>query len=233
MRRRLADVRGPGAAASAAVDRGPVRAGPAHRGRASVVGAERDREPQVRAGLVASAQALQALAEREVRVVGGRVDLEERLERRARPLGLARSCSTPGRAPRGSSPCRARGGRRARGRSPPGRDGGPRAARARAGAARRRSRGLGRIGLRGPISCHGRWSHGHGVRCRRARLALAVGRQVDRLSRGESVSPGMRPRLAIGRPSISLMSPVKSIGVAPLMYDPTAYESTGAPASLK
>ena len=45
--------------------------------------------------------------------------------------------------------------------------------------------------------------------------------------------PGMRPRLAIGLPSISLMSPVKSIGVAPLMYDPTAYESTGAPASLK
>ena len=39
--------------------------------------------------------------------------------------------------------------------------------------------------------------------------------------------------MAIGRPSISLMSPVKSIGVAPLMYEPTAYESTGAPASLK
>ena len=35
------------------------------------------------------------------------------------------------------------------------------------------------------------------------------------MSRGESVTPGMRPRLAIGRPSISLMSPVKSIGVAP------------------
>jgi nicotinate phosphoribosyltransferase len=44
---------------------------------------------------------------------------------------------------------------------------------------------------------------------------------------------GIRPRLAIGRPSISLMSPVKSIRVAPLMYDPTAYESIGAPASLK
>ena len=36
-------------------------------------------------------------------------------------------------------------------------------------------------------------------------------------SRGDSVTPGIRPRLAIGRPSISLMSPVKSIGVAPLM----------------
>ena len=35
--------------------------------------------------------------------------------------------------------------------------------------------------------------------------------------RGESVRPGIRPRLAIGWPSISLMSPVKSIGVAPLM----------------
>jgi hypothetical protein len=34
--------------------------------------------------------------------------------------------------------------------------------------------------------------------------------------------PGIRPRLAIGLPSISLISPVKSIGVAPLMYDPTA-----------
>jgi len=43
----------------------------------------------------------------------------------------------------------------------------------------------------------------------------------------------MRPRFAIGWPSISLISPVKSIGVAPLMYEPTAYESTGAPASLK
>jgi len=45
------------------------------------------------------------------------------------------------------------------------------------------------------------------------------------------VRPGIRPRFAIGLPSISLMSPVKSIGVAPLMYEPTAYESTGAPAS--
>src|SRR5207344_2828741 len=52
-------------------------------------------------------------------------------------------------------------------------------------------------------------------------------------SRGLSVRPGIRPRFAIGRPSISLMSPVKSIGAAPLMYEPTAYESTGAPASLK
>src|SRR3972149_3777300 len=43
----------------------------------------------------------------------------------------------------------------------------------------------------------------------------------------------MRPRFAIGRPSISLRSAVKSIGVAPLMYEPTANESTGAPASLK
>ena len=46
-------------------------------------------------------------------------------------------------------------------------------------------------------------------------------------------TPGIRPRFAIGRPSISLMSPVKSIGVAPLMYDPTANESTGAPGVLE
>ncbi len=45
-------------------------------------------------------------------------------------------------------------------------------------------------------------------------------RYADRstgFNRGESVMPGIRPRLAIGRPSISLMSPVKSIGLAPLM----------------
>jgi hypothetical protein len=41
-------------------------------------------------------------------------------------------------------------------------------------------------------------------------------------SRGDSVRPGIRPRFAIGCPSISLMSPVKSIGAAPLMYEPTA-----------
>ena len=40
--------------------------------------------------------------------------------------------------------------------------------------------------------------------------------------RGLSVSPGIRPRLAIGRPSICFRSPVKSMGVAPLMYEPTA-----------
>ncbi len=36
-------------------------------------------------------------------------------------------------------------------------------------------------------------------------------------SLGLGVMPGIRPRLAIGRPSISLMSPVKSIGLAPEM----------------
>src|SRR3954454_3672137 len=68
---------------------------------------------------------------------------------------------------------------------------------------------------------------------------IGVGRQVaiqsrrsTRCNRGLGVSPGMRPRLAIGLPSISLRSPVKSIGVAPLMKLPTANESTGAPASL-
>ena len=35
------------------------------------------------------------------------------------------------------------------------------------------------------------------------------------MRRGLSVRPGIRPRFAIGVPSISLMSPVKSIGVAP------------------
>ena len=48
-----------------------------------------------------------------------------------------------------------------------------------------------------------------------------------------SVRPGMRPRFAIGRPSISFRSPVKSIGLASLIAEPTANESMGAAASLK
>ena len=44
--------------------------------------------------------------------------------------------------------------------------------------------------------------------------------------------PGMRPRLAMGLPSISFRSPVKSMGLASEMAEPTANESTGAPASL-
>ena len=54
-----------------------------------------------------------------------------------------------------------------------------------------------------------------------------------RSRRGFSVRPGIRPRLAIGLPSISLRSPVKSMGLASLIADPTAKESTGASASLK
>ena len=53
------------------------------------LGAQRDRESQMRAGLVAPAEALEALAEREVRVMGRRVDLEERLERHAGTLVTA------------------------------------------------------------------------------------------------------------------------------------------------
>ena len=45
--------------------------------------------------------------------------------------------------------------------------------------------------------------------------------------------PGMRPRFAMGRPSISFRSPVKSMGLASLIADPTANESMGAAASLK
>ena len=54
-----------------------------------------------------------------------------------------------------------------------------------------------------------------------------------RSRRGFSVRPGIRPRFAMGRPSISFRSPVKSMGLASLIADPTAKESTGAPASLK
>ncbi len=52
------------------------------------LGAERDRQAQVRPGLLRPAELLQALAEREVRVVGRRVDLEQLRERFARSLVL-------------------------------------------------------------------------------------------------------------------------------------------------
>ena len=62
------------------------------------------------------------------------------------------------------------------------------------------------------------------IRVSQTRLRSGGSNQPSRQSsrrtgrrRGDSVRPGMRPRFAIGRPSISLMSPVKSIGVAPLM----------------
>jgi len=40
---------------------------------------------------------------------------------------------------------------------------------------------------------------------------------IIRFSLGLGVRPGIRPRLAMGRPSISLRSPLKSTGLAPLM----------------
>src|SRR5438093_8529486 len=48
-----------------------------------------------------------------------------------------------------------------------------------------------------------------------------------------SVRPGMRPRFATGLPSISLRSPVKSMGLASLIAEPTANQSIAAPVSLK
>ena len=51
----------------------------------------------------------------------------------------------------------------------------------------------------------------------RAQVALRQEARSTRLSLGLDVVPGIRPRLAIGRPSISLMSPVKSMGLAPEM----------------
>lgn len=64
---------------------------------------------------------------------------------------------------------------------------------------------------------------GRGIRPREdvaaagAQPALRQAARSTRLSLGLEVIPGIRPRLAIGRPSISLMSPVKSIGLAPEM----------------
>ena len=54
-----------------------------------VLRAQRDREAQVRAGLAPAAEPLQALAEREVREMRRRIDLEQRLEGRRGTLGLA------------------------------------------------------------------------------------------------------------------------------------------------
>ena len=198
----------------------------------------------MRAGLLAPAEPLQALAEREVAVVRRRIDLEQRLERHARPLGLARVEVGP------AERLEDRALARLEPVGPLEDDGGlgvvplGRAVAGRAGGGRRRSRGSVGVGPRRRVArtACARWWHGAsrwppavdaGARSA-AGYRLAVGGEVHRPgAAGESVRPGIRPRLAIGWPSISLMSPVKSIGVAPLMYDPTAYESTGAPASLK
>ena len=50
-----------------------------------------------------------------------------------------------------------------------------------------------------------------------AQTALRQAARSTRLSLGLAVIPGIRPRFAIGCPSISLMSPVKSMGLAPEM----------------
>lgn len=47
--------------------------------------------------------------------------------------------------------------------------------------------------------------------------ALRQAARSTRLSLGLAVIPGIRPRFAMGRPSISLMSAVKSMGLAPEM----------------
>ena len=54
-----------------------------------------------------------------------------------------------------------------------------------------------------------------------------------RLSLGLGVMPGILPRLAMGLPSTSCRSAVKSSGRASLIWLPTAKTSTGAPSSRK
>src|SRR3954452_21408860 len=51
-------------------------------------GRQRDGQPEVHPGLALAPELLQALPERELRVVRGRVDLEQRLERLACPVVL-------------------------------------------------------------------------------------------------------------------------------------------------
>ena len=104
------------------------------------VRAQRDGQPQMGAGLLRPTQLLEALAERVVRVVRRRIDLEQRLERLRRERRAGRCCSRPDRAPRGSSPCAARGAPPEPGPSRPARDAAIASDRDRAGAGRRRTR---------------------------------------------------------------------------------------------
>ena len=181
--------------------------------------AERDRESQVRPGLAAAAEPLQALAEREVPVVRRRIDLEQRLEGGPRALRLARVevRAAERLEDRALARLEAVGpledDRRLRVMAPIEQSvtaleqvvGGlalVRVVRCLVGSSRTPWTDGGTDARRGATS-PGRW----------VSLPLAIRRRSTGSRRGDSVRPGMRPRLAIGCPSISLMSPVKSIGV--------------------
>ena len=97
-------------------------------------------------GLRTAPELLQALAEREMGVMGGGIDLEQPLECLARAVVLAGVVVGPPERLEDRRLARLRLGRPARGPSPPGRSGAASAARARAGAARRRTRGRQRDG---------------------------------------------------------------------------------------
>ena len=168
------------------------RAAPARRGRGACPGLSATASRRCVAASAPAPEPLQALAERVMAEVRRRIDLEQRLERRRAPARPGRSCSTPARAPRGSSPCRARADPRARGRSRPGRDAArsssawPRWRRSYAVSGSVVSAGSGRA------DSIARWWHGSRG-CHRTRssgLPLAVGRQVDRLQARRIGEPG-------------------------------------------
>ena len=168
--------------------------------------AQRDRESQMRACLLRRPRRFRLWPERVVRVVRRRIDLEQRLERRPRPLGLAGvevrppSASRIDPLPRLQPVGALEDDRRLRVMPS------VRAARGRAGAGRTRSRARPR--RRRPRRCRRApspgWWHGRAksVADRRPTWAAAQpSRYAARStgwSRGESVRPGIRPRLAIG-----------------------------------
>ena len=170
------------------------------------LGAQGDRESQVRAGLVAPPETLEALAEGEVRVVRRRVDLEHLLECGARPLGLVRVevRATEGFEDRGLRGFEAVGpledDRRLRVMAAR-EQGLPASA-----AGRRRSRrpvprrAAGRLrirdGARPTAHPWPRWSHRSVPNADDPSvLQLAVGREVDRLEAGRFGQPGDAPAL--------------------------------------
>ncbi len=192
----------------------------------------------MRASFVAPAKPLQALAQRELRVVPRRVDVEQALERRPRAFVLT------GVVVRPPERLEDRAAVRLQPIGPFQHDRGlsvMATVEECVAALEQVVRALWIVIVRTPlvgslaVVLHARMVARVGSRVRQRSAAYAsryAARSTD-TSLGDSVRPGMRPRLAMGVPSITLMSPVKSIGVAPLMYEPTAYESTGAPAPLK
>ena len=186
------------------------------------LGVQRQREAQVGPCLPSPPEELEALAERVVGVVRRRVDLQERRERLGGPVALAAVVVRPPEQLEDGALARLLAGRPFEddgglGEVPAGDQGRtalvelvralagrPRPARTCVDGATDRPSRLGDDGPSGGGPTDGS-------------APGAPGSEVDRAQARARGPAGIRPRLAIGRPSISLMSPVKSMGAAPLM----------------